>query len=158
MGVGASIRHFRKQQGLTLSGVSARCGLAVSYLSRLETGRVTPKLETLRRVADALDIAIESILGVTENAAHSSCPISPSGTCYLDTPLIEQLQFRPGKAAVTRTQLEVLCQVAYLLNRADEPTCQAIRRVVGALVTDFERDKADLDLLRSWTVSESETA
>lgn len=53
--VGGRIREIRKWRGLTLDALATRCGIAKPNLSRLETGKVTPKFETLRAIAAALD-------------------------------------------------------------------------------------------------------
>ncbi|HEY5808298.1 MAG TPA: XRE family transcriptional regulator [Povalibacter sp.] len=52
--VGAAIRRLRSAQGLTLSEVSERAQISAAMLSRLETGAVSPSLETVAAVAAAL--------------------------------------------------------------------------------------------------------
>jgi transcriptional regulator with XRE-family HTH domain len=54
-GVGGRIREIREARGLTLTALAAKCGMAKPNLSRLEHDKVTPKFETLRVVAAALD-------------------------------------------------------------------------------------------------------
>ena len=54
--LGAVVRRVRESQGLTLSDVAARAGISAGMLSRLETGHVTPSLETLVALADALGV------------------------------------------------------------------------------------------------------
>jgi transcriptional regulator with XRE-family HTH domain len=54
--LGAVARRVRESQGLTLSDVAARAGISAGMLSRLETGHVTPSLETLVALADALGV------------------------------------------------------------------------------------------------------
>ena len=55
-GVGGRIRESREARGLTLDALAAKCGIAKPNLSRLENDKVTPKFETLRTVAAALEI------------------------------------------------------------------------------------------------------
>lgn len=52
--VGASIRRLRSAQGLTLAEVADRAQISAAMLSRLETGAVSPSLETVAAVAAAL--------------------------------------------------------------------------------------------------------
>jgi len=52
--VGAAIRRLRSAQGLTLSEVSERAQISAAMLSRLETGAVSPSLETVAAVSAAL--------------------------------------------------------------------------------------------------------
>jgi transcriptional regulator with XRE-family HTH domain len=54
-GVGGRIRQIREARGLTLDALARKCGIAKPNLSRLENDRVTPKFETLRTIAAALD-------------------------------------------------------------------------------------------------------
>src|SRR5688572_23085834 len=52
--VGATIRRLRSAQGLTLADVANRADISQGMLSRLETGAVSPSLETIAAVAAAL--------------------------------------------------------------------------------------------------------
>ena len=54
--LGAVARRVRESQGLTLTDVAATAGISAGMLSRLETGHVTPSLETLVALADALGV------------------------------------------------------------------------------------------------------
>jgi DNA-binding XRE family transcriptional regulator len=54
-GVGGRIRELREARGLTLDAMATKCGIAKPNLSRLENDKVTPKFETLKAVAAALD-------------------------------------------------------------------------------------------------------
>lgn len=59
-GVGQRVHSRRVQRGFTLAGMSERTGLSKGYLSRIENGRKSPPLDTLRRLARALgtDVAV----------------------------------------------------------------------------------------------------
>ena len=52
--VGAQIRKLRSAQGLNLAEVAARARISDAMLSRVETGAVSPSLETLAALAAAL--------------------------------------------------------------------------------------------------------
>lgn len=63
-GVGERIKKARKEQKLTQAQLGARCGgMADSAIRRYESGRGNPTLETLQRIADALDIPVGELLG-----------------------------------------------------------------------------------------------
>ena len=49
-------RRVREGQGLTLTDVATTAGISAGMLSRLETGHVTPSLETLVALAAALGV------------------------------------------------------------------------------------------------------
>lgn len=52
--VGANLRALRLAQALTLAEVARRAGISQGMLSRLETGAVSPSLETVASLAAAL--------------------------------------------------------------------------------------------------------
>ena len=54
--IGQKIRQIRIEKGLTQKQLGDMCGIADSNIRKYETGRQKPKLETLERIANALDI------------------------------------------------------------------------------------------------------
>ena len=60
-GVGAAIRRLRSAQGLTLADVADRAQISQGMLSRLETGAVSPSLETVAAVAAALGADLSTL-------------------------------------------------------------------------------------------------
>ena len=54
--LGAAARRVRESQGLTLTDVATTADISAGMLSRLETGRVTPSLDTLVALAGALGV------------------------------------------------------------------------------------------------------
>ena len=56
------IRRLRKQAGLTQADLAKKAGMARPNLTRLEAGRCRPALETLDRIADALDQPVSSLI------------------------------------------------------------------------------------------------
>ena len=54
--IGARIRQLREQKGLSQGDIEARTGLLRCYVSRVENGHTVPSLETLERIAGALEI------------------------------------------------------------------------------------------------------
>jgi transcriptional regulator with XRE-family HTH domain len=59
--VGATARRMRVAQGLTLAEVAANAGISQPMLSRLETGDVSPSLDTLASVARALGTSLPAL-------------------------------------------------------------------------------------------------
>jgi transcriptional regulator with XRE-family HTH domain len=65
--MGERLAWARNQQGLTLHKVSDSSGLAIGYISQLEKGtKVNPTLSALQRLAKALCVTEEFILGKVE--------------------------------------------------------------------------------------------
>jgi transcriptional regulator with XRE-family HTH domain len=56
--VGAQIRHWRAERGLTLAAVSERSRLNVGYLSQIENDKASPSLSCLSALSEALDVPI----------------------------------------------------------------------------------------------------
>ena len=65
MPTGKLIKEVRLKKGLTQKQLSERCGIADSNIRKYENGHQTPKWETLKRIADALDIGIEELMDKT---------------------------------------------------------------------------------------------
>lgn len=55
--MGAQIRRWRNERGLTLAKVAEQSGLNVGYLSQIENDKASPSLACLASIADALDVA-----------------------------------------------------------------------------------------------------
>lgn len=56
--VGAQVRRWRRERGLTLAIVAERSGLNVGYLSQIENDKASPSLTCLASIGDALDVPI----------------------------------------------------------------------------------------------------
>jgi len=52
------VRHAREVRGLTQAELAARIGSTQPALARLEAGGVTPSLDTLHRIAEALGLEL----------------------------------------------------------------------------------------------------
>lgn len=60
--IGAALRRIRAGQGLTLADVANRAHVSSGMLSRVETGAVSPSLETLAALTAALGADLSSVL------------------------------------------------------------------------------------------------
>ena len=159
MGIAEAVRQLREQRRLTKAELAARCGLAPSYLSRLESGDYkSPTVSTLVTIADGLDVdprellvlagyvpedlarprrhlAEDSIARVAESAIRSisqtaSASLSPGGVDAVDgTPNVD--------AALLSERLRDY-------RRANGPTIREVARRAGvrpALVSALEAGK-----------------
>ena len=61
MTIGEKIKILRQQKGLTQKQLGDLCGMADSAIRRYESGRANPKIETLEKIAIALDISIDDL-------------------------------------------------------------------------------------------------
>lgn len=60
--IGQHVYLARRRLGWTQQALSDNCGIARANIARLELGRHAPEMETLRRVAEALQVSLSWIL------------------------------------------------------------------------------------------------
>jgi len=81
---------LREKRTLTQAQLGARAGIAAASISHFETGQRQPSLESLVKLADALDTSLDSLVGrARANAETAVDPIflraSQSSAEKLDT-------------------------------------------------------------------------
>jgi transcriptional regulator with XRE-family HTH domain len=69
------LRAFREMRGLTQSELGARAGMAAASVSHFETGQRIPSLDSLVRLADALEVSTDALLG--RATAESASAVDP---------------------------------------------------------------------------------
>jgi transcriptional regulator with XRE-family HTH domain len=76
MNIGETIRSFRLQRGMSQGDIEKRTGLLRCYLSRVENGHTIPSLDTLAKIAGAMDMALAQFFAEqpTENGQPRSAP------------------------------------------------------------------------------------
>lgn len=77
-----TIKAFRLANDMTLSGLSAKTGLSISYLSDLERGRTIPPLDTLDKILMAFGTTLS--LGVEKD-------YTPTGYVWVKRATLEKL-------------------------------------------------------------------
>jgi transcriptional regulator with XRE-family HTH domain len=63
------LRKFRESKGLSQTELAEKTGLQPSAVSHFETGKRAPSFDNLKRLADALDVTVDYLLGRTEEPA-----------------------------------------------------------------------------------------
>jgi transcriptional regulator with XRE-family HTH domain len=73
MNIGERIRNFRTQKALSQGDIEKRTGLLRCYLSRVENGHTIPSLDTLAKIATAMDVPLAQFFadGVPENGSKN---------------------------------------------------------------------------------------
>jgi len=56
MTIGEKIKQVRLRENLTQKQLAEKCGMADSAIRKYESGKITPKFETAKKIADALNI------------------------------------------------------------------------------------------------------
>ncbi|MBI2682241.1 MAG: helix-turn-helix transcriptional regulator [Acidobacteriales bacterium] len=69
MNIGETIRNFRLQKSMSQGDIEKRTGLLRCYLSRVENGHTIPSLDTLAKIAQAMEISLSHFFenGAVEN-------------------------------------------------------------------------------------------
>ena len=69
MNIGETIRNYRLQKGMSQGDIEKRTGLLRCYLSRVENGHTVPSLDTLAKIAAAMDLPLAEFFhnGVGDN-------------------------------------------------------------------------------------------
>ena len=64
--IGEVIRSYRSDRGLSQGDIERRTGLLRCYLSRVENGHTVPSLETLAKIAEAMEISLADFFPGTD--------------------------------------------------------------------------------------------
>ena len=68
--IGRKIRKIRNQSELTLEEVAGRTGFTKSYLSMVESGKKSPPIATLSKIAQALSVDMAVFFEKRNPAEH----------------------------------------------------------------------------------------
>ena len=71
MNIGETIRSYRLQKGMSQGDIEKRTGLLRCYLSRVENGHTIPSLDTLAKIASAMDIPLAQFFADHNSEAHN---------------------------------------------------------------------------------------
>ena len=78
--IGKALQRLRKNNDLTLAAVSARTGVAISTLSKIENNQSSPNFDVLVRLADGLGLDLIALLGDSfYTFAHGARTITRAG-------------------------------------------------------------------------------
>ena len=73
MNIGETIRNYRLQKGMSQGDIEKRTGLLRCYLSRVENGHTIPSLDTLAKIAGAMELPLSQFFsesGHTNGSRH----------------------------------------------------------------------------------------
>ena len=134
--VGKRILRLRLERKKTQREVSELTGLAVSYLSRLENGRITPSIPTLTKIADALGVDITAFFDHDSALdPNDNCPVSSSGRCVLDQLLVGRgRRPRTKWEGYTPDQLEILRLCDFLVHNGDKEIVASLSTMLESLL------------------------
>lgn len=65
MTTGEYIRKIRQEKGLSQKELGKKFGVSQQMIGQWENGNSIPKMETLQKIADALDTSVAELMGLT---------------------------------------------------------------------------------------------
>ena len=102
------LREVREKLRLTQAEVGERSGLQAGAINHFEAGRRSPSFDNLKRLADALEVSVDYLLGRTE-AAHPSALIVD----------LEEIKFRDKRANLSDDSKKMLNSFIEMLAKKD---------------------------------------
>src|SRR5437867_13447848 len=79
MNIGETIRNYRLHKGMSQGDIEKRTGLLRCYLSRVENGHTAPAIETLEKMARALEVPMYQLFYEGEELPEVPKPVTGNG-------------------------------------------------------------------------------
>ena len=154
--VGGRLRAIRKEHGLTLKDLSARSGVALSTLSKIELGQISVSYEKFAAVARALHVDIAALFDPRAGAA----PVAGRRPVVVRSTLAESPRYDaenydyrmlatkfPGKRMTPLHGIIVARQLAQFPDYIRHPGQEFVMVLSGRVRIHFETGEA-IDLAR----------
>jgi transcriptional regulator with XRE-family HTH domain len=77
MNIGETIRNYRLQKNMSQGDIEKRTGLLRCYLSRVENGHTIPSLDTLAKIAQAMDLQLAQFFTDMNSENGNSAKAAP---------------------------------------------------------------------------------
>jgi transcriptional regulator with XRE-family HTH domain len=90
MNIGETIRNYRLQKGMSQGDIEKRTGLLRCYLSRVENGHTIPSLDTLAKIAGAMELPLAQFFA--DNTPHDGQPGKPPQLSEEDVRFLSQIR------------------------------------------------------------------
>jgi transcriptional regulator with XRE-family HTH domain len=116
MVIGEKLKDWRTQKNLSQGDIEKRTGLLRCYLSRIENGHTVPSVDTLQKMARALEVPLYRLFTDDEHIKKPNIP----------------MEIVPRRAANSKEQ-SVLRSFAKLLSRMDEKSRGLLFHVASKL-------------------------
>ena len=141
--LGQRVAAHRSQLGLSQTVVADRAGLAASYLSRIENGKILPTVPTAEKIAEALRIPLSELLGPTPSQKKKrGCPVTAKGTCLID--LIDPkwgFGTRGSAERYSRRQIRLMRRFTALVREGPPDLLRSLEVVVNGLLEPGKRQR-----------------
>jgi len=144
--VGRRLNAARLRRGLSQGTVARRAGIAASYLSRVENGKIQPTFRMVLRIAEAMRADFSEIVGPTKpgNKRAGICPVTDHGRCLLDSIRAETAPDGADEGdSYTPRQVRLLRRLALWMHRADASRLRAMEILLEDLMEGVQSRSAD---------------
>ena len=126
----------RQRHRVSQSAVARRAGIHPSYLSRIERGKVHPTVATAMRIAAALRVSLNDLLGPSPSTEKDQpCPVSANGQCLMD--LFDAVRNSGGAGdgeSYSAQQLRLMRKFLALLRHGSPSMLTALEGLVGEIL------------------------
>jgi transcriptional regulator with XRE-family HTH domain len=130
--VGDAVRAERKRRGLSLDALAQKSGVSRAMLSQVELAQSTPTINTLWKIATALDVPFSTLLraDATSDAPEATRTITRLAQQFTsnDGAMVSRPIFADG--ACTRVELYELTLRAHCVERAEAHAPGTRERIV----------------------------
>ena len=132
MSIGENIKKIRVDAGLTQKELGERLGITSQSIAQWETGRREPKYQSMVKIADALNVPVSSLYGISEDnqykqdAINQALDLSVQDDGRIDTKAFsENLDYEYGvmsdaDIAYVNGEIEKLCLKTFDIWSEDE--------------------------------------
>ena len=69
--IGEKIKKYRKEKGLTQKKLGELCGINEANIRKYELGKANPKIETIEKIANALETTADELRGIKRDIAYN---------------------------------------------------------------------------------------
>ena len=134
MTVGENIRNIRKEKGLTQKKLAELCGINEVQIRQYELGKANPKIETISKIADALNVPIGKILIIVNNNKSAEEREKEKMIAEEAEKIIEEFEDEASEINSSHRELELLHNFRKLNLMGEK---EAVKRV--AELTEIKR-------------------
>jgi len=115
-----------------------------SYLSRIEKGKVHPTVQTAMRLAAALRVSLNDLLGPSPTTqTDQPCPVSASGRCLMDLFDAGADARRGGDGEIySAQQLRLMRKFLALLRQGRPSLLTALEALVSEILKESQQSPA----------------
>lgn len=86
MPVGENIKMYRNNLGLTQKQLAEKCSISESAIKYYESNRRNPKIETLNKIADVLQVSLDDLI-------ERNVVLSKKIIAYLERPMLKTIDY-----------------------------------------------------------------